>query len=240
MKCDAIQEQLLQCEEPARPPAALLRHLTQCAACRAFRQQLLELEDGVRRLSVPRSALRDRLVARLQEGELPTPAGTRPSAWRSTLKERAQQKLALALTLAASLALFALGWGMWPHGGTSVRDPHGQSRLAATTEPGKVRELAEHLRRLEQDVLTLRLPVDQLEAHSGTFVEFAEEELPLHAERMTRAERAALLPAVLAQLQRSESTLLRACAEQNDPPESLRRMAAAARTGQVKLRALLA
>ena len=98
MNCEAVQDTLLQCEDPFRTPAELVRHLTGCAACRTFRQHLLEVEDGVRQLPVPASQGRDRLLARLQEGELPTPelTGPRPSPWQPTPKERAHQKLAFA------------------------------------------------------------------------------------------------------------------------------------------------
>jgi hypothetical protein len=235
MNCEAIQEQLLQCEDPGRPAATLARHLAQCSTCRAFRQQLLELEDGLRRLPAPRSHLRDRLLARLQEGELPTPAATRPSAWRWTLKERAQQKLALALTLAASLALFALGWGLWPHA-AQVHQPDGPGG------PSPVRKLfavAEKLRQLERNVLGGQLTGEAIERDSVIFVEFAEEELPRYAAAMSPAQRAAHLPDIINQLRHSESELGRACARVPDPPESLRRMVQAAQVGQTKLRDLL-
>jgi predicted anti-sigma-YlaC factor YlaD len=233
MNCEAIREQLLQSEEPARPSAGLLRHLGQCPACRAYQRQLLELEAGVRELAAPPSALRDRLVARLQVGELPTPAAPRPSPWRSTLKERAQQKLALALTLAATLALFALGWGMWPHGAGTPTGPGGE----VATPLGKVRELTESVRRLEREVLHDRLAADVLEVKAAIFVEFVEVDLPARAEALTKAQRAAVLPGVLDQLRRSESALARAAAQ--DESEHLRRMARAARATQVRLRAML-
>ena len=106
MNCKAVREQLLQCDDPSRPPAILLRHLGRCLACQAIRQRLLEVESATRAIPVPATAGRDLLMARLQEGELPTPPlAPRPSPWRSSLRERAHQKLALALALAASLAL---------------------------------------------------------------------------------------------------------------------------------------
>lgn len=232
MNCETVRTALLQSEEPARPSAALARHLSQCPACQGLQRNLLEVEAGVRDLAAPPSLLRDRLVARLQEGELPTPAATRPSPWRSTLKERAQQKLALALTLAATLALFALGFAMWPHG---ARTRPGPGPVATPVQ--RVQELAESLRRLEREVLYERLPADVLEVQIDKFLFFLEDELPERAAALTPAQKKAVLPGLLDQLRRSESTLARAAAQEES--EHLRRLANAARATQVRLREML-
>lgn len=243
MNCETIQEQLLQCEEPSRPPAGLVRHLTQCAACRAFRQQVLEMEDGLRRLPVPVSQLRDRLVTRLQEGELPTPAA-RPSPWRPSLKERAQQKLALALTLAATLGLFALGWAFWPHRLPDVerkRAEYQQFVQRATTPIERVRQTIAFARQVEADVLReagRKSSVD-LTALAGFYVELVEQKLPAGVKELSPGERADVVPDLLEQLERSESLVSRAIARHGRSPEGLPRMARAARVGQVRLRALL-
>jgi hypothetical protein len=247
LTCDSVQEQLLHSEEPARPSAVLQRHLGQCPACRAFRQQLLEMEDGLRRMPVPVSQQRDRLLARLQEGELPTPSltDTRPSPWRLSLKERAQQKVALALALAATLALFTFGWGFWPHQVPSAavkRQEHGLLVKAEATPREKVQKVMGFVRRLEGDVLTAlaRNQADDAEQLSAFFIELVEVDLLERARTLDVVDRAEVIPLLVEQMQRSESRLARACADLASPPEHLRRMATAARLGQNRLRALLA
>jgi len=246
MSCEAIQNQLLRCEDPFRTPPELVRHLTGCAACRAFRERLVELEEGVRQLPVPVSTGRARLLARLEEGELPTPSpsGIRPSVWRPTPKERAHQKLALALTLAASLALFALGWAFWPHGTsetTRMRADVATNLARVTTPTARAQIIMTAARQAEADVLKaikrrVNADVDDLAAY---YVELVEEELPKRVRDLPDGERAAVVAGLVEQLERSESTLARSAAAMASPRAELARMAQAARAGQDRLRALV-
>lgn len=246
MSCEAIQYQLLRCEDPFRTPPELVRHLTGCAACRAFRERLVDLEEGVRQLPVPASTGRARLLARLEEGELPTPSpsGVRPSVWRPTPKERAHQKLALALTLAASLAVFALGWAFWPHGTSGTpefRALVNERVTGAPTPTARAQVIMTAARQAEADVLKaikrrVNADVDDLAAY---YVELVEEELPRRVEDLPAGERAAVVAGLVEQLERSESTLARSAAAMTSPRAELARMAEAARLGQDRLRALV-
>jgi hypothetical protein len=169
---------------------------------------------------------------------------TRPSPWRLSLKERAQHKVALALTLAATLALFTFGWGIWPHSVPSVKDKrqeHGQLVKASNSPREKVQKVMAFVQRLEGDVLAAvaQEPDADVEHLAAFYVELVEVDLLQRASALTAAERAVVVPVLLEQMQRSESRLARICAEMAEPPAELLRMAAAARLGQTRLRGLI-
>jgi hypothetical protein len=116
MNCSLVRQHLLASERPDQPAPALAAHLARCPTCRAWHGRLVKLEQDLPRLPVPPS----RPPARLLEQVLHAPAPGQliapplrlqmdPDATRAG----GRQKVALAFALAASLAVFALGWWAW-------------------------------------------------------------------------------------------------------------------------------
>ena len=116
MNCELMQRRLLASEAPERPPTDVRAHLDGCPACQEWQRQLLHLEQGLRRLPVPATDAKARLITRIQRG----PAGTR-ATWSHVLhderlvqkKDRGLLKVSVAFALAASLVLCAFGIMMW-------------------------------------------------------------------------------------------------------------------------------
>ena len=133
MKCAQVQRRLLAAERPDVLGADLARHLAACPKCRAVQRRLVRLEHEIRHLSVPASTRRAAFVAQfVQQTPVDLPVAGRqtapelPAAGPPVLpfvkvmqrpatpaRERALRKLAIAIAVAASLAIFAIGlWAM--------------------------------------------------------------------------------------------------------------------------------
>jgi hypothetical protein len=133
MKCAQVQRRLLAAERPDLVGADLAGHLAQCPSCHALQRRLVRLEHGIRHLSVPASTRRPGFVAQfMQQTPVELPVASRqtspdlPAAGPPVLplvkvthrpatpaKERGLRKLAIAIAVAASLAIFAIGlWAM--------------------------------------------------------------------------------------------------------------------------------
>jgi hypothetical protein len=136
MKCAKIQSRLLAAERPEQPGSDVKRHLAECASCRALYRRLVRVEHDIRHISVPPSTRRPGFVAQfVQQTPVDLPVAARqtspdlPVAGQAILplvkvtrpatppKERGLRKLAIAIALAASLAIFAVGlWAMHTKG----------------------------------------------------------------------------------------------------------------------------
>jgi hypothetical protein len=137
MKCAKIQSRLLAAERPDQPGSDVKRHLAECASCRALYRRLVRIEHDIRHIPVPPSTRRPGFVAQfVQQTPVDLPVAARqtspdlPVTGPSVLplvkvtqrpatppKERGLRKLAIAIALAASLAIFAVGlWAMHTKG----------------------------------------------------------------------------------------------------------------------------
>jgi hypothetical protein len=123
---------LLAAERPDQPGSDVKRHLAECASCRALYRRLVRVEHDIRHIPVPLSTRRPAFVAQfVQQTPVDLPVAARqtasdlPMAGQVILplvkvtrpatppKERGLRKLAIAIALAASLAIFAVGlWAM--------------------------------------------------------------------------------------------------------------------------------
>jgi hypothetical protein len=261
MNCDTAQSQLLAGERPAEPPADVEAHLASCAACRAWRQRLVEVERLIPLLPVPASAARGELVQRVLSGPLPPPAEpapeppllpllSRPVLPTEPPKERGLRKLAVALALAAALGTFAVGWALWPHEAGLVpgldpvalkRDERGRLLREAGSARERVRVLARLVRELHAEVRGNVEDADRLALAARVYAEVVGQDLLAQARAVPAAERAEALAEVAESLSRGESELERLAAgagsERQRAP--LREMAASARDGDRRLRALM-
>jgi hypothetical protein len=107
MNCKTYQRELMQVEDPVRPPAALQGHLDRCPACRDWLDRLVRIEQHVRWLPVPES---DRLAAVRQQVLFPPPAPVLPLP----PPLRSARLVWGAAGAAAALLLAALLW--WSRG----------------------------------------------------------------------------------------------------------------------------
>jgi hypothetical protein len=120
MNCPTAQRRLFAADRPDAPPADVRRHLAECAACRAAARRLAQAERLLPRLPVPATAARADLLQKIMAPASVSSNGLIPLVRPGPLtpptppKERGQRKLAWAVAIAATLALFALGWSLWP------------------------------------------------------------------------------------------------------------------------------
>ncbi len=116
MSCISVRQRLLASERPDHPATAESRHLGSCADCRAWLRRLVHLEQRLSLVPVPPSVPPPALLAMLRSA--PDDALVKPPALLSAVRPRQEGgrlKLALAIALAASLLVFAIGWWAWPH-----------------------------------------------------------------------------------------------------------------------------
>ncbi len=117
MSCIRVRQRLLASERPDHPAAVESRHLASCADCRVWLRRLVRLEQRLSLVPIPPSVPPPALLAMLRSA--PDDALVKPPALLSAVRPRQEggrQKLALAIALAASLLVFAIGWWAWPHG----------------------------------------------------------------------------------------------------------------------------
>jgi hypothetical protein len=216
MNCTAIRNRLLACEQPDFPPPEVREHLADCAECRSLQQRVVQLEQHLVALPVPPSDGRAAFVLRFLAGEEALRPPTRLPTPRLT--EKARRKVALAFALAASLAVFALGWWSWPHPeptsppgpGRSVSRPSRlellEKELAAIQTPAeRVRRLADEAEKLQKEARTYRADTERLNEVAHFYVQVVRDHLLEHARQVPAAERQMLLPGVAERLRHIES-----------------------------------
>jgi hypothetical protein len=273
MNCARLQQTVLESERPEQPTHAFQQHLSRCPSCQAWHQLLVATERDISLLPVPASSARARFVQRILTGEpLSTNSRLRESnsdngrqaprsIWleprQPLVKERGLRKLAVAFSLAAALAVFALGFWAWQHEKPTVQiDPvvaelkarqHlRDQRLANVQTPReRVKVLADIADTLHHELLALARSADgeRLTMLARFYGEVVRDSLLFHAGLVPTRERRNL-EAVAGQLRDTESELLRMLAlEDNRIPAAaaapLREVAQAARFGHDRLRALM-
>ncbi len=262
MNCQTAQRRLLGSDRPDEPSAEVEGHLAACASCRAWQQRLAEVERLLPLLPVPASAARGELVQRVLSGPLPPPAEpaptppllpllSRPSLPAAPPKERGLRKLAVAFALAAALGAFAVGWWAWPHeapGLLPALDPvalHREERARLLREAGTPREqvkvLARMVREIHAEVREHAEDADRLALAARVYAEVVGQDLLAYARQVPVAERAEALAEVADSLSGAESEMERRAAEAKSERQRapLRELAASARDGDRRLRALI-
>ena len=120
MNCELVQRQLLASDAPGEPSVETRRHLAECPACRAWQQQLAQMEQQLPLLATPPSQRKDEVVRSILDAVEALPANGTALPYAPILpftkpppRERALRKASLAIAMAAGLAVFALGWWAW-------------------------------------------------------------------------------------------------------------------------------
>jgi hypothetical protein len=249
MNCIAVRRRLLASERPDQPPANLWPHLSRCRACRACQRRLAEAERLLPLLPVPPSSPEKRaaLVRQILHGE-PEPPRARA---RARLRAAGRQKVALAFALAAGLAVFAVCWWAWsreppPGRAEQLYAAHRAERDSVLREAHTPRERVMALAKLADDLVARagrhRGDVERLAVLARFYGSLVRTDLPQHVRGVPGPDRRELVERVSARLRRAESEVSRLRAEQparSAVAHSLGEIAAAARDGDVRLRALV-
>ena len=110
MNCSTLRHNRLAADHPSPLPLEA-SHLAECPACSAWHGRLVLLEQRLPSIPVPACPVPPDLLAQIR-----TPAVRLAGrAHHPRNVQGGRQKLALAFSLAASLAVFAVGWWAWPH-----------------------------------------------------------------------------------------------------------------------------
>jgi hypothetical protein len=259
MSCEVTRRQLLSLERPDRPPAALQPHLADCPSCRDWLRNLAEVEALIPQLPVPPSdSAKARLIKKIREAPL-VPKSLRvvaPELPFTPPKERGLRKTAVAVALAAAVVLLAIGLSLWPRHPAApevvdkrtpidtvkwMRELRAQRVAKAQTPRDKVQVLAEFADVLLRDARDPdALPtLERLEQVAKVYEETVQDELLKQAQAVEPDARRTLLPRLATELGRTESEFQRlAAAAPEAAANHLRRIAAAAREGDRKLREL--
>jgi hypothetical protein len=259
MTCEATRQQLLNAERPDRPPPSLRGHLADCPSCRYWLQTLTDVESRVPYLPVPPSeSAKERFLKQLREPPL-VPESMRvvaPVLPFTPPKERGLRKLAVALTLAAAVVLFAVGLSVWPrHSATTapvaagptlaetrtrMREIRDQRVAKAQTPREKVEilaEFADELLRTTRD--PQQLPSDNsLRLVAQLYEETVCDQLLAQARAIPPGAQRSVLPRLAKELGRIESEFSRLAAAAPGSAVHLQKIAAAARDGDRELRQL--
>lgn len=259
MNCAVVRQTLLASERPDLPGPEENSHLQTCPACRAWLGRLTRLERQIRRLPVPDCPPPEALFAWIDEAAaaprliVPLPSLRTPPRTRS---EGARQKLALAFSLAATLALFTLGWWAWPH------RPEG---LAVTSSPTAADDFpsrrTQRLRQArtpgERVVVVVDLAdeflievrrhgeqPDEVARLASHYDRLIQQDLVRLAADLPPVERPAVLAPLAERLRRAESEASRLATEWDAPhaasAAAVRRIVATAGDGDRRLRLLVA
>jgi hypothetical protein len=241
MTCTIIRHRLLASERPDQPCAESARHLANCPSCQAWLRRLVRLERQIPQLHVPTCpppvALMDRILQSAPVPLVRRPAP--PSSDTRRIREGGRQKLALAFSLAATLALFTFAWWAWP-----PRPP----TSAAHTDPyvARVNERLQRAQTPRDRVVVLTDLAEEFVAEARKHVadpqrlarlahdfdRLVQDDLLAHARTIPIAERAAILGPISDRLRQadSEASRLATAWEANHPraADHARRIASSA------------
>ena len=248
MNCSTFRRSLLATDQPSAPAPSEGSHLVACPSCSAWHRRLVRLEARLATLPVPACPVPPSLLAQIRTPALRIAVGTRPSGHRRDL-QGGRQKLALAFSLAASLAVFALGWWAWPHLETtrpvaSAADTYEalkRQKLEHATTPV---ERSEALVGLADDFLAeaRRKPNDpaRLAILAGYFDRLVHEDLMPQLRQVSPGERRLLASSLSRRLVSVESEASRLAVDwqsrHSQSAVSLHRIAASAREADRRLR----
>jgi len=265
VNCTLIQRRLLSAEQPDQPEADVQSHLAECPTCRAWQRRLVQIERLIPQLPVPPSSAKAELLGRLlgtppAQAVRPPAIAQPPAVWQSALtpgpKERGLRKLSLALTLAATLLVFALAWWAWPHNHGPAPSQHPrpdpmvqkfEERLAgilrADTPRDRILQLADLAKEVHGEANRAKDNAEKLDWWARFYARVVGEHLLEQAHQLPQADRPALLKEIASGLSETESAASRLAAElKSRAPKSAAsfdQIAFAARHGGKELHALI-
>ncbi|MFO0843980.1 MAG: hypothetical protein U0797_16540 [Gemmataceae bacterium] len=248
MNCADVRQRLLLSERPDKPGPEESRHLAGCSSCHAWLRRLVRLERRITELHVPSSPVPAGLLEQIAgSDEVPlVRSPLRPSAKTRSVREVGRQKLALAIALAATLAMFTLAWWLWPPMTTPAalapwRDGMDRQVAAATTTPGRVEVMAEVANQL-LDVAQERGDNPGQVALAAEDFEKRVGDLVVAARAMSPGDLAHHLPRVLDRLKqagtRAEGLARQWEARRPEAARSMRQIVESARKAEERLREL--
>jgi hypothetical protein len=265
MNCAIVRQRLLGSERPDKPGPEESRHLATCATCHAWLRRLVRLERKIAELHVPACSVPSTLLEQINEpattsrAKAPQPPGPlvrpplQPSAEMRSVREVGRQKLALAFSLAATLALFTLAWWAWPPRppektveGPSVSQY--QTRLRNSLLPARTpQERIEVLAALADEFLAeARASADnpaQIAVLAGDYERLVQTDLFEEARAVPAPDRPRVLYPIARRMQEAEKAALELAASWDtrhaEAAKSLRAIAASAREADRRLRRLV-
>jgi hypothetical protein len=248
MNCSTLRRNRLAADHPPTLPPEEATHLAGCPACSAWHGRLVRLERRLPSLPVPACPVPPDLLAQIRTSPL------RPARHHAHPRnvQGGRQKLALAFSLAASLAVFAVGWWAWPQfppGRPVVAAADGypkqrDARIAGAPTPsaraGALVDLADdwlaEARRKADDPAGLAVL-------AGHFERLVTEDLMEHVRQVSPGERRLLASRLADRLGKVESEASRLAVEWRSghatSVASLRRIAASAREADRRLRVFI-
>jgi hypothetical protein len=257
MTCAAVRERLLASERPDHPGPEESAHLAGCPACHAWLRRLVRLERQLPLVSVPACPPPPALLARILSD---SPARKpRPPLVRAPLpfndprrvREGGRQKLALAFSLAATLALFTLAWWAWSPRpmeapatarNTSPYDLIVRTIRQAPTPRDRVRRLADEADKIFAEARENGDDPRRVARLAGYFGRLVNEELVQVAVGVPAAERKEVLTEMADRFHTVDSAASRLAGawagRHAESVEPLRQMAASAREATSRLRRL--
>ena len=248
MNCSTLRRNRLAADHPSTLPPLEARHLAECPACSSWHGRLVRLEQHLPSVPVPACPVPPDLLAQIRTPSLRL-AGR---VHHPRNLQGGRQKLALAFSLAASLAIFAVGWWAWPQFPparpvAAVADGY-QKQLNAkiaglTTPAARAGALAD----LADDWLAeaRRKPDDsaRLAVLAVYFERLVREDLMHHVHQVSPGERRLLAEGLIARLGHVESEASRLAVEwqgrHTNSVAALQRIAASARDAERRLRGFI-
>ena len=248
MNCSTLRRNRLAADHPSTLPPLEARHLAECPVCSAWHGRLVRLEQRLPAVPVPACPVPPDLLAQIRTPSVRLAWASRPTGHRRNL-QGGRQKLALAFSLAASLAIFAAGWWAWPHFPAdrpvvAVADSYEKQRdikiAGAPTPAARAGALADLADAWLAEAS--RKPDDpaRLAVLAGHFERLVHEDLMHHVRQVSPGERRLLASGLLRRLGRVESEASRLAVEWQSrhakSVASLHRIAASAREADRRLR----
>jgi hypothetical protein len=248
MNCSTLRRNLLAADLPAQPSPPEEGHLAACPACSVWHSRLVRLERRLPALLVPACPVPPDLLAQILTPSIRFPGGVRPAGHPRNL-QGGRQKLALAFSLAASLAIFAVGWWAWPRlephrPVAALADTYQKQRDAKIARASTPAERAGALADLADDWLAeaRQKPHDsaRLAVLAGHFEFLVREDLIKYVRQVSPGERRILALNLARRLGGVESEASRLAVEWQsrhaNSVASLHRIAASAREADRRLR----
>jgi hypothetical protein len=264
VNCNNIHRRLLALDNLDQLSTDLRQHLDVCPACRAWHEQLLQIERDVPQLPVPSPLHKDAFLASLlvdAPASVPAPGvlSLREFRSRPDQRERGLRKMALAVALAASLLVIAFGvWQFKSDTGhdqrpvADVKKSPLERRLAtdarweaARTAKERVHILDELAFEVERKALVLAQGTAKEELHSQVQLytevihRLTEKEAPELSQQMTAKEQGDLLRGIASRLAEVESEARRLAMTLPESASPMQELASIAGEGDRKLRALI-
>jgi hypothetical protein len=252
MNCEVVRQHLLESERPERPTNGAARHLLSCPACRAWHYRLTRLERQLAHLPAPASEPPAALLEMLRRAGpvlvRPPLSGEHPAA---RAREFGRRKLALAASLAAALAVFAVGLWALPRPVTPVPlSAMAQLKLqdhrlaAANTPQAEVAVLADMAESALAEAAKKLDDPARLRALADRFDLIVKDALLAQAAKVPADQRGPILSSLAKRLGGAESMASRLASEAAGRPAAsvaaLTRIAATAHAADVRLRELAA